>query len=229
MGSPALASRTSTLADASRSLLASRPTRAVLAGSLADTGDAAIKPAKTMASRVFMNLELRKPSQFITCPDRLCQTTQRIKGLHDNGLPTNGGAKGSSGDFAVHFRLLVLLEGPHAGIRAAAREQLEMRATLDDPAALEDEDLIRADDRRKAVRDGQRGPVRRDLLELGLNQLLRLGVERRGRLVEDEQPRRLENGARDRDALFFAAGELQSPLAHRRAVALGEARHEIVD
>src|SRR5690242_16304695 len=115
MRSPGVASRTSTLADASRSLLASRPTRAVLAGSLADTGDAAIKPAKTMASRVFMNLELRKPSQFITCPDRLCQTTQRIKGLHDNGLPTNGGAKGSSGDFAAHFRLLVLLEGPHAG------------------------------------------------------------------------------------------------------------------
>jgi hypothetical protein len=41
-----------------------------------------------------------------------------------------------------------------------------------------------------------------------------LGVERGRRLVADEQPRRTQERARDRDALLLPAGELEAALAH---------------
>ena len=46
-----------------------------------------------------------------------------------------------------------------------------------------------------------------------LDLLLGLGVERRGRLVEQQDARVLQDGAGDRDALLLAAGELQAALA----------------
>src|SRR6185295_5274198 len=46
-----------------------------------------------------------------------------------------------------------------------------------------------------------------------------LAVERRGRLVEHEDRRVLEDDTRDRDALALAAGELDAALADLRLVA----------
>src|SRR6516164_3627762 len=68
---------------------------------------------------------------------------------------------------------------PHAGIEAAARQQLRMGVALG------------------------------------------VAVERRGRLVEDQDRRALEDRARDGDALLLAAGELETALAHFGLVALG--------
>ncbi len=51
-----------------------------------------------------------------------------------------------------------------------------------------------------------------------------LRIERARRLVEDQDARRLEDRARDGDALLLAAGELEAALADRRRVALGQAR-----
>src|SRR5207237_10218309 len=85
------------------------------------------------------------------------------------------------------------------------------------------------DDRRQAVSDGQRRAVSRDLLQLRLDRLLRLRVERRRRFVEDQDRRLLENGASDRDALLFAAGELEAPLADWRLIAERTTRYAIMD
>ena len=49
---------------------------------------------------------------------------------------------------------------------------------------------------------------------------LGLGVERRGRLVEDQDRRVLQHRARDRDALALAGRELRAALAERRVVAV---------
>ena len=61
-----------------------------------------------------------------------------------------------------------------------------------------------------------------------LHEQLRLGVERRRRLVEHENRRVLEQRARNRQPLPLAAGEPLSPLADHRVVAVGQRRHEVV-
>ena len=58
---------------------------------------------------------------------------------------------------------------------------------------------------------------------------LGVAVERRGRLVEQQDRRRLEDGAGDGDALLLAARELEAALAHLGVVALGREPDEIVD
>src|SRR5262249_21279842 len=67
-----------------------------------------------------------------------------------------------------------------------------------------------------------------DAGELVLYRLFGGGIERGGRLVEDQDPRILEDRARNRDALLLSARELQPALAHPRFVAVGKARDEIV-
>ena len=65
-------------------------------------------------------------------------------------------------------------------------------------------------------------------IERLLHEVLALGVERARGLVEDEDARILQDGARDGDALLLPAGELHAALADERRVALGEARDEVV-
>src|SRR5438552_14448235 len=94
------------------------------------------------------------------------------------GRPTNGGLSRSSGYFPRGLHLLVLLERPHARVRAASKEQLCMGTAFDDAAAFQHENLVSGDDGREPVRDHQRRSVDRYLLELRLDELLGLGVER---------------------------------------------------
>ena len=115
------------------------------------------------------------------------------------------------------------------GVAAFLRQQFLVGAALDDAAVLEHEDLVGIDDRRQPVRDDQRGALARDLGELGLDDLLGARVERDGRLVEDQDGRVLEQRARDRDALLFAAGELEAALADHRVVAVRQRFDEGVD
>ena len=53
-----------------------------------------------------------------------------------------------------------------------------------------------------------------------LDHELALGVQVRGRLVEDENRRILQEGAGDGDALALASGEAHAPLADQRLVAV---------
>jgi hypothetical protein len=57
-----------------------------------------------------------------------------------------------------------------------------------------------------------------------LHQLLAFGVERRGRLVEQQDRRVAQDGAGDRDALALAARQHDAALADRRVVALRQLR-----
>ena len=57
-----------------------------------------------------------------------------------------------------------------------------------------------------------------------LDRRLGLGVDARRGLVEDQDPRVLEDGARDRDALALAAGETLAALADEGVVASGRRR-----
>src|SRR5687768_12862638 len=73
-----------------------------------------------------------------------------------------------------------------ARVRLLRFEEILVRPVLGDLAVLEDEDAIGHPYRRKAVRDDDRRPSGCELLEALEDRVLRLGVERRRRLVEDE-------------------------------------------
>src|SRR5262245_19762455 len=113
-------------------------------------------------------------------------------------------------------------------VAAAAREELGVGAALDDAAALEHQDLVGRADGREAVRDHEGRAAAAQLGESRLDQALALAVEARGRLVEYQEARMGEQGARDGDALALAAGELDAALADDGVVALLEALHELL-
>ena len=121
------------------------------------------------------------------------------------------------------------LAAPQARVETAAREQLLMPAAFGDDPLVEHQDFIGMHDGRQPVRDDQRRAPPGDPLERGLNLALGEAVERRGRLVEHQNRRRLQNGARDGDALLLAAREFQAALADLRAVTLRQRANEGVD
>ncbi len=61
-----------------------------------------------------------------------------------------------------------------------------------------------------------------------LNEHLGLRVHRRGGLIEDQQPRVVENGARDRDPLSLPARQPHAALSHLRVVGIRQLHDEIV-
>ena len=107
-------------------------------------------------------------------------------------------------------------------------EQLVVVAVGDDPAVVEHDDLVGQRDRREAVGDHERRAPRHRLASASLISLLGRGVDRGGRVVEDQDARVGQQRARDRQALALAAGERQPALADARVVALGQALDELV-
>src|SRR5215472_13696204 len=98
-------------------------------------------------------------------------------------------------------------------IEAAGGEQLGVAARLDDAAGVDDDDAVGTLDRRQSVRDDDARAALHQSAERLLDEALGLGVERRRRLVEDEDRRVLEDRARDREALPLAARELARVVA----------------
>ena len=104
-----------------------------------------------------------------------------------------------------------------------------MGAAFRQLALVEHEDRVGVGNGREAVRDRDRGAVGRHGVERGEDVLLGAGVERAGRLVEQQDRRVLDEGPRDRDALLLAARELEPALAHLGGEALRQAldqRHQ---
>ena len=111
---------------------------------------------------------------------------------------------------------------PFSAISAYSGERLEqlgVRAARGDPAVLEHDDLVGERDRREPVRDHERRPPGHHLAQRDLDRLLGRRVDRRRRVVEDQDPRVAQQRARDRDPLALAARERQPALADARVVA----------
>ena len=129
---------------------------------------------------------------------------------------------------APRMRLLGELQRVEPGIDAAAAQQLGMAAGLGDAAAIDDVDEVGIDDGREAVGDDHGGAAAHQRLERRLHLALGFGVERRGRLVEQQDRRVLQHGAGDGEPLALAARELDAVLADHGVVALGQRADEIV-
>ena len=74
-------------------------------------------------------------------------------------------------------------------VARAAPEQLGVGAAVDDPAALEVDDLVGERDRRHPVGDHQHGRPRAGVAQPGQDRLLDRGVDGAGGVVEDQQLR----------------------------------------
>ena len=61
---------------------------------------------------------------------------------------------------------------------------------------------VRVLDRRQPMRDGDRRPALRRLVQRLLHDLLRVGVERRGGLVKQQHPRVAQQRTRDGDTFY---------------------------
>src|SRR5258706_478156 len=84
-----------------------------------------------------------------------------------------------------------------------------LSSALDDARVLEHDDALERRRGRQAVRARQHGAAAHQLGEGALHGDLALGVERRGRLVEQDDRCVLEDRARDADALALAARQLE--------------------
>ena len=109
---------------------------------------------------------------------------------------------------------------------AIGRQQLGMGALLDDPAGVQHDDTVGVLHGGQAVRDDQRGATAHQAFQRGLNLTLGLVVQGRGGLVQDQDGRVLDQGARDRQALALAAGQARGVLAHLGLQAVGQALDE---
>lgn len=87
------------------------------------------------------------------------------------------------------------------------RQQLGVGAVLGHAALVDDVDDVRLLDRGKAVRHRDGGAALGRRVERRLHDLLRLGVERAGGLVEEKDTRVADERAGNGDALLLAAGE----------------------
>jgi hypothetical protein len=106
-------------------------------------------------------------------------------------------------------------------VSTALRQQIGMRAALDDAPAVVHEDEVSPQDGREPMGDGQGRATLHGPLDGTLDEPLADRVQGAGGLVEDEDARILEQYPCQGDALLLAARELVAALAHHRLVALG--------
>ena len=110
--------------------------------------------------------------------------------------------------------------------RRAARRGARARRSA---AVLDDEDLVGVAHRRQPVRDDERRAAVQSAGQRPLHRGLGLGVEVRGRLVEDDDVGRLEQQPGDGQPLLLAAGQPVAAVADDRVEAVGQRRDEVPD
>src|SRR3989441_3198604 len=94
--------------------------------------------------------------------------------------------------------------------------------------AVQDDDLVRAHDRREAVGDHDGCRALDHAVDRPMHQALRLAVERARGFVQDQDRGVRDDRAGDRDALALAAREANSPIADHRVVPIGQRHDEVV-
>jgi len=101
------------------------------------------------------------------------------------------------------------------------------RAVFDDIAGFEHHHAIEIAQCRKAVGDRDHGAAAHQAAERLSDRFLGFAVESGGRLVEQQDRRVLQEGARDRDALPLAARQLDAAVADHGRKTFGQRFHEV--
>src|ERR1700687_492777 len=114
------------------------------------------------------------------------------------------------------------------GIRSATGDQFRVRSALPDLSVFQDENLVRAANRGKAMRDYESGSPNHQVGERFLHEHLGLRIQLRGGLVQNKNGRIFQDGARDGNALSLSPAQARSPLANHGVVPLRQLHDEIV-
>jgi hypothetical protein len=112
---------------------------------------------------------------------------------------------------------LHLIQG---SVAPAPRDELGVAARLDDLAAFEHQDLVGHAYCREAVADQQCRLAGHQLAEPREQLVLRRGIQRRGRLVQDDQGRIAHEGPGQRHLLPLASRQLHAPREQVRELCL---------
>ena len=103
-----------------------------------------------------------------------------------------------------------------------------MGALLSDVAVFEHDDTPGLADRGEPVGDHDRGTTGQQPAHGGFDTPLGVEVDVGGGLVQDEYPRIGDQGARERDQLALAGGQLRAALADLSVIAAGELGDELI-
>src|SRR5467141_1973904 len=156
------------------------------------------------------------------------------RGLAESSGRTISDREGTSSSYSALERVSVRdsahprLDAVQAGIDAAGGQQFVVGALLRDTTILQDDDLVGIADGAQAVSNGDDGAPLHEAFERLHHQPLRLGIERRSGLVEDEDGRVADDRARDADALPLATGERLASFAQQGVVTHGHPGDEPV-
>src|SRR5215218_7098582 len=112
---------------------------------------------------------------------------------------------------------------------AIARQQLVRLAVLEDHTVVEHDRAVGDLDGREALRRDQNGPPGERGAQILDQVALRLRVDGRHRIVEDDDACARDQRPRERDALALAAREVDAALADQRVVAVGKLGRELRD
>ena len=115
-----------------------------------------------------------------------------------------------------------------APVHAVLAQELVVGAFLHDAALVEHGDPVGKADGRQAVRDEDDGPPLGEIGESLLHDVLALGVEVGGGLVQDEDRGILQERPREGDPLPLPPGELHAALPGEALVAVGHRDDEVV-
>src|SRR3954469_16434620 len=99
---------------------------------------------------------------------------------------------------------------------------------LRDPSVIEFDELVGGTGKPRRVGDEDAGAAAHQAVQAGQYLGLAVFVERRGRLVQDDDRRVAQERAGDPDALALAAGEPVALRTELGVVAVGEALDEVV-
>src|SRR6202030_1680526 len=121
---------------------------------------------------------------------------------------------------AIHVAVLLR---PQLAVEVAALQQDLVRRDVDQLALLQNEDLVAFGQRRQAVRDDDHRPPLGDAQQVGADHRLALRVEGARRLVEDQDPRVVDQGPGDRDPLLLPARQIRRALLDIGLVAVRHA------
>ena len=111
----------------------------------------------------------------------------------------------------------------------ASLEQLLVGALLDDLAVLHHQDHVGIPDRGEPVGDDEAGPIGPQRRHGMLHQHFGSGVDRAGRLVQDQQCRIGQECPGDGDQLLLAGADIAGFLIQHSVIAVRQRMHEAIN